>query len=130
MDAKEFIEQLNQVRKLMIRENYIDALEILENLKNIERTNEESLSYDLTHQLYQLDSNCKSAFQQQVILTHLNKISRRKNSISFKELNQDLKNKNKLDISETILRREIELLILRNLLSCELKGNLLIFSSP
>lgn len=63
-----------------------------------------SLSYDLTHQLYQLDSNCKSAFQQQVILTHLNKISRRKNSISFKELNQDLKNKNKLDISETILR--------------------------
>lgn len=130
MDAKEFIEQLNQVRTLMIRENYIDALEILENLKNIERTNEESLSYDLTHQLYQLDSNCKSAFQQQVILTHLNKISRRKNSISFKELNQDLKNKNKLDISETILRREIELLILRNLLSCELKGNLLIFSSP
>lgn len=41
MDAKEFIEQLNQVRTLMIRENYIDALEILENLKNIERTNEE-----------------------------------------------------------------------------------------
>ena len=130
MDAKEFIDKLNQVRNLMIQEKYIDAIEILDNLKNIERTNEESFNYDLTHQLYQLDSNCRSAFQQQVILTHMNKISGRKNSISFKELNQELKDKNKLDISETILRREIELLILRNLLKCELKGNLLIFSSP
>jgi hypothetical protein len=130
MDIKEFVEKLNQVRDLMIQENYISALEILDILKNIERTNKDSLNYDLTHQLYQLDSNCRSAFQQQVILTHLNKMLGRKNSISFKELNQELKDRSKLDISEPILRREIELLILRNLLNCELKGDLLIFSTP
>ena len=129
MDAKEFIEKLNQVRNLMVEENYIEALQVLDFLKNAERTNEDSLDYNLTHQLYQLDSNCKSAYQQQVILTHLNKMPDKKNSISFKELNQELKDKNKLNISEAILRRDIELLILRNLLKCELKGNLLIFST-
>ena len=34
MDAKEFIEKLNKVRNLMNQEKYIDALEILDILKN------------------------------------------------------------------------------------------------
>ena len=127
MDAKEFIEKLNQVRNLMVEENYVEALQVLDFLKNAERTNEDSLDYNLTHQLYQLDSNCKSSYQQQVILAHLNKMPSEKKSISFKDLNQELKENNKLNISEAILRRDIELLILRDLLKCELKGNLLIF---
>jgi len=128
MDAKEFTEKLNKVRELMQEENYINALEILDHLKKVEGTSENSLDYNLTHQLYQLDSNCKSAYHQQIILTHLHKISKKKNKISFEEISQELTETSKLTLSETILRREIELLILRNLLKCELKGNLLIFT--
>ncbi|MFX1375350.1 MAG: hypothetical protein ACFFA0_06025 [Promethearchaeota archaeon] len=129
MDIEEFVEKLNQARDLMIQEKYKDAIKIINILKNEEKANNDNFDYALTHQLYQLDSNCRSAFQQQVILTHLNKFLVNKKSITFKELNQELKDKSNLIIGEAILRREIELLILRNLLKCELKGNQLIFSS-
>jgi hypothetical protein len=113
----------------MQEENYIDALEILNYLKKVEKASENSLDYSLTHQLYQLDSNCKSAYHQQIILSYINTISAKKKSISFEKLNHELKEREKLEISEAILRREIELLILRNLLKCELKENLLIFTA-
>ena len=126
MDAKEFIEKLNKVRNLMNQEKYIDALEILDILKNIEKTNEESLNSELTHQLYQLDSNCRSEFQQHLILTHLNKMMGKKASISFKDLNQKLSDKGILNLSSEVLRREVELLILRNRLQCRIDKETLI----
>ena len=130
MNPEEFIEKLNGVRELMTQEKYSDAIKILDNLKNIEKSSGNNYNYNLTHQLYQLDSNCRSAFHQQIILKQLKNISIKKKSISFKELNQVLRKKIGLNISEEILRREIELLILRNLSKCELKGNQLVFSSP
>ncbi len=130
MNPEEFIEKLNGVRELMTQEKYSDAIKILDNLKNIEKSSGNNYNYNLTHQLYQLDSNCRSAFHQQIILKQLKNISIKKKSISFKELNQVLRKKIGLNISEDILRREIELLILRNLLKCELKGNQLVLSSP
>ena len=47
--------------------------------------------------------------------------------ISFEELNQILKEKDKLDLSVDLLKREIEILILRNLLPCRIDKEKIIF---
>ncbi|MFX0081079.1 MAG: hypothetical protein ACFE94_04930 [Candidatus Hodarchaeota archaeon] len=130
MNHEDFLEKLNSARELMSQEKYFEAIKILDNLKNIEKISGIDYNYNLIHQLYQLDSNCNSAFNQQIILEQIRKLSSKKTSISFKELNLVLREKSEVNINEEILKREIELLILRNLLKCELKGNQLIFSSP
>ncbi len=128
MNLKEFIKLLNKSRELIGLEKYVEANAILENLKEIEKNGESDFNYNLVHQLYQLDSNCKSAHHQQVILEIIKDIPTGNNSISFEELSNKLKLKENLLISEEILRREVEILILRNLLSCKIEKNKLIFS--
>lgn len=128
MNLKEFIKLLNKSRELIGLEKYVEANAILENLKEIEKNGESDFNYNLVHQLYQLDSNCKSAHHQQVILEIIKDIPTGNNSISFEELSNKLKLKENLYISEEILRREVEILILRNLLSCKIEKNKLIFS--
>ena len=92
--------------------------------------NDENFSnYNLTHQLYQLDSNCRSGYHQQIILKHLNDLTVSKKSVSFDELNKIIQTKENLIISKEVLRREVELLILRNLLKCNIEGNNLVFAS-
>ncbi len=130
MNPKDFLEKLNSVRELMSEEKYSDAMKILDDLKNIEKSSGINYNYDLIHQLYQLDSNCRSAFNQKIILEQLKRISFERTLLSFKEFNQLLKEKSGLNLPEQILRREIELLILRNLVNCELKGDQVILSSP
>jgi len=130
MNPKDFLEKLNSVRELMSEEKYSDAMKILDDLKNIEKSSGINYNYDLIHQLYQLDSNCRSAFNQKIILEQLKRISFERTSLSFKEFNQLIKEKSGLNLPEQILRREIELLILRNLVNCELKGDQVILSSP
>ncbi len=125
MDEKEFVEQLNKAQDLMIQEKYNEAINLIEEIKEIEKNSD--FNYNLTHRLYQLDSNIHSLFNQQVILNHINEISKKQGSISFQEINLLIKKSTKLDLSDDILRREIELLILRNLLNCEIDGNLLKF---
>ena len=128
MDPKEFMKLLNEARELMTQEKYTEAMVILDNLKDLDKTSEHDYNYDLVHQLYQLDSNCKSAYHQQIILEIINDIPNTKNSLSLDDLNSLLKDKEKLNISEEILRREVELLILRNLLNCKIEGDQLIFN--
>ncbi len=125
MDIQDFIKQLNQVQELMQKENYKEAISIIEKLKEIET--ESDFNYNLTHRLYQLDSNARSLFNQQKILKIINELSSSCDSISFQELNQVLREKNKLNLSNDILQREIEILILRNLISCKIDGEKLIF---
>ena len=125
MDIQDFIEQLNQAQKLMQEENYKESISIIEKLKKIET--ESDFNYNLTHRLYQLDSNARSLFNQQKILKIINELSSSCDSISFQDLNQVLREKNKLNLSNDILQREIEILILRNLISCKIDGEKLIF---
>ena len=125
MDIQDFIKQLNQVQELMQKENYKEAISIIEKLKEIET--ESDYNYNLTHRLYQLDSNARSLFNQQKILKIINELSSSCDSISFQELNQVLNEKHKLNLSNDILQREIEILILRNLISCKIDGEKLIF---
>ncbi len=125
MNTKEFMNQLNKVQELMDLEKYKEAIILLDKLKEFEKNS--NLNYDITHRLYQLDSNSRSLYNQQIILKQLNNISKMNYSISFHELNQVLKEKYKLELSNDILRREVEILILRNLLTCRIDGERLIF---
>ncbi len=128
MNPKEFMKLLNETRELMIQEKYTEAITILEKLKNSEKNGEYDYNYDLVHQLYQLDSNCKSAYHQQRVLEIIKDTPITNNSIKLNEIYKILNSKGDLNISEEVLRREVELLILRNLLNCKLEGAQLIFN--
>lgn len=125
MDDQKFIKQLNEVQDLMQQEKYQEAVILIEKLKEFEKKN--NYDYNLTHRLYQLDSNAHSLYNQQVILHIINELSNGYDSISFQELNRVLKEKKELNLSNDILQREIEILILRSLISCKIDGEKLIF---
>jgi len=127
MNPQEFRQCLNEVRELMAQERYKEAIVILETLKSEDSVSESDFNYNLIHELYQLDSNCKSAFHQQLILERLLNISKNQKRISFTELNDDIKKNLNLNISEEILRREVEILILRNLITCRIEETTIIF---
>jgi len=123
MKQEEFVQRLQEVQDLMNREKYLEALNILAKLKEVEKIH--NFNYDLVHKLYQLDSNTHSLYNQQIILDRIKKMQ------SFSNLNEilldDLKNQlsehDGLDLEDSILHRELELLILRGNLSCYFDGN-------
>ncbi|MFX0188391.1 MAG: hypothetical protein ACFE8A_11725 [Candidatus Hodarchaeota archaeon] len=122
MSTQEFIIQLNIAQDLMSKKKYKEAFILLENLKEIEKNSD--IDYNLTHRLYQLYSNCRSLYNQKIILKHINKISKFSSSVTFRELKNEI---DEIDLEEAILGREVELLILRGLLSCRIEKDKIIF---
>ncbi len=127
MNTEQFIKQLNDIQELMQKEKYKEAIILIEKLKELEKN--ANFNYNLTHRLYQLDSNSRSLYNQQIILKTIKDLSSKNDSISFQELNQTLKKKDELELSEDVLKREIEILILRNLLTCRIDKEKIIFGS-
>ncbi len=125
MDANDFVKDLNDAQELMRSEKYQDALIILGKLKEADKAGK--FDYNLTHKLYQLISNSQSLYNQQKVLSTIQKISQNQKSISFPKLMLILKEHENLDIDEQILRREVEILILRSLLEVNIEGNDLVF---
>jgi ABC-type arginine transport system ATPase subunit len=125
MDTNDFVEALNEAQELMRNENYKEALILLNRLKEADKAG--NFDYNLTHKLYQLISNSQSLFNQQQVLSAVKKISQEQKSISFLDLKKYLKEQEDIEIDEQILRREVEILILRSLLEVKLVGNELIF---
>jgi len=125
MDSEEFFERLGKAQDLMAEEKYIDALNILYKLKEIEQKGE--FDYSLTHKLYQLISNSESLLNQTRILKALDEISKKYDSISFDELSKLLEKVQNISLEPGILRREIELLILRNKIPYKIETDSLIF---
>lgn len=125
MEFKEFEENLNKVQELMSQEKYKEALILLEKLKKIEKNG--NFNYNLTHKLYQLDSNIHSLYNQQKVLNLIFRISQQHNSINFSDLQKMLKEEEQINLDKPNLRREVEILILRELLSCEIKEDKIIF---
>ena len=123
MDRHDFMKQLADISDLMAEEEYQDALILIEKLKEIEKRGD--FDYNLTHKLYQLDSNVRSLFNQEVILNQINTLAAKQTSISFKKLHELIKND--LNIDENTLRKEIELLILRDKIKSQIDGNELKF---
>ncbi|MFW9898320.1 MAG: hypothetical protein ACFFDO_03560 [Candidatus Thorarchaeota archaeon] len=122
MDNQDFIAQLNRAQDLMSQAKYKEASILLKNLKEIEKNSD--FDYNLTHRLYQLYSNCRSLYNQKIILKYIDKISKYSSSVTFHELKNEI---HEIDLEEAILGREIELLILRGLLSCRIEKNKIIF---
>lgn len=126
-DIDSFIKRLNEVQNLMDEEKYEQAAIILEELKVIERNGD--FDYSLTHQLYQLNSNVHSLLNQKKLFKIIKDISKSNESITFKNLlNIINSNENGLNLEESLLKREIELLILRGKISCSIVGDTLKFS--
>ena len=123
MDPQEFTKQLLDAQNLMSKEKYKEAIIILEKLKELDKKG--TFAYDLTHKLYQLSSNTHSLYNQQIILRNIEELSKNIEGISISSLNKMLKDKDQLDLTEDILLREIELLILRGMLKAKLdKGEI------
>ena len=127
MDSKEFYNRLMEAQDLMIREKYEQALTLLEELKQLEK--EGDFEYELIHQLYQLTSNANSFYNQQIILGILksNEFHHDQKSIDIQELDGYLKKKAGLDLDISTLKRELELLILRDLISFRIEGDKIFF---
>ena len=125
MDANHFVRDLNEAKELMRNEKYLDALGILNKLKEADKAG--NFDYNLTHKLYQLISNSQSLYNQQRVLSVVKKISHKQKSISFINLNEILDKQENVALDEQVLRREVEILILRSLLECKIEGNDLIF---
>ena len=125
MDANGFIRDLSEAQELMRNEKFKEALIILGKLKEADKAG--NFDYNLTHKLYQLISNSQSLYNQQRVLSTIQKISHERKSITFPELRELVKVNEKLDIDEQILRREVEILILRSLLEVKIEGNILVF---
>jgi hypothetical protein len=126
MNPQEMQTKLIEAQNLMSQEKYKEALNLLGELKEIEKSGD--FDYNLTHKLYQLISNSKSLLNQQIILKVIKEIQNSKSSISFNELNDILVTDENLEIEESILKREIEILILRSLLQCKIDRENLIFT--
>ena len=125
MDANDFVRDLNDANELMRNEKYLDALVILNKLKEADKAG--NFDYNLTHKLYQLISNSQSLYNQQRVLSIVKKISQKQMSISFIDLNEILDKQENVRLDEQVLRREVEILILRSLLECKIEGNNLVF---
>jgi len=125
MDANDFVRDLNDANELMRNEKYLDALVILNKLKEADKAG--NFDYNLTHKLYQLISNSQSLYNQQRVLSVVKKISQKQMSISFIDLNEILDKQENVRLDEQVLRREVEILILRSLLECKIEGNELVF---
>lgn len=125
MEANDFVRDLNEAQELMRNEKYKEALILLGKLKEADKAG--SFDYNLTHKLYQLISNSQSLYNQQRVLSVVKKISQNQKSISFQKLREVLKEHENLDLDEQVLRREVEILILRSLLESKIEGNDLIF---
>jgi hypothetical protein len=125
MDSKEFQNQLNEAHDLMTHENYKDAIILLEKLKEDEK--QSNFDYSLTHQLFQLLSNAHSLYNQERIKNGVNSILMKQKTMTFTELNQLLKERTGLDLDDNTFQKELEILILRGLLSCSIEGKNVIF---
>lgn len=125
MDANHFVRDLNDAKELMRNEKYLDALGILNKLKEADKAG--NFDYNLTHKLYQLISNSQSLYNQQRVLSVVKKISHEHRSISFIDLKEMLNKQENVELDEQILRREVEILILRSLLNCKIEENDLVF---
>ena len=125
MDDNDFVKDLNDAQELMRNERYPEALIILGKLKEADMAG--SFDYNLTHKLYQLISNSQSLYNQQRVLSVVKKISQKQKSVSFINLKEMLNKQENIELDELILRREVEILILRSLLECKIEGNDLVF---
>ena len=125
MNPNEFAQKLVEVQDLMKNENYEEAIVILEKLKEIDKKGD--FDYNLTHKLYQLISNTHSLYHQKIIVNEINSMMLKKKVYPISEIHQLINERTNLNLELADFKKEIELLILRNILTGSIDGDLLIF---
>jgi len=126
MEPKEFNKLLNQAEKLINQEKYMDALNLLHDLKEVELRGD--FDTTLTHRLYLLTSNAESLVNQKQITQVLLDLAKDHKEIDFNSLSSHFNDIMDLNFEPGILKREIEFLILRNKIPYKIDGNKLILS--
>ncbi len=127
MDTNDFISKLNKIQELLSKEEYEFALDIAQELITIEK--EGDFPYNLTHRLYQLNSNAISLNNQSKILPSLQILKKSLKTIEIVEFHQYLKEKEGVSIDIEILRKELELLILRGKIKAIISNNVVSFEN-
>ncbi len=126
MNTEEFIKHLAEVEDLLKQEKYVKSLQILSKLKEIEIRGD--FDNSLTHKLYQLISNAESLLNQKRITNGVLKLAETHEKIDFEFLSNYLRSNMDLDLEPEIVRREIELLILRGKIPYIISDKSLVFS--
>ncbi|MFO8019657.1 MAG: hypothetical protein R6U96_13605 [Promethearchaeia archaeon] len=125
MRTKNFAEDLSKAQDYLQEEEFQKALKVLYRLREIEQKGD--FDNSLTHKLYQLISNAESMHNQKIIISFLEDLKKEQDKVNLDELQEVVNAREDIHIKEGILGREIELLILRGVLSAKIQGNELIF---
>jgi hypothetical protein len=125
MNPEKFVRRLAEAEDLIKEEKYQESLNLLSELKEIEL--QENFDNSITHKLYQLISNAESLLNQKNIIEALSDVAQKHDQMDFEALSTYFRKYKNLDLTPPIIRREIELLILRDKIPYKIKQNSLIF---
>lgn len=118
-----FKEELSIAEKLIQEEKFEQALNLLEKMKNYD---DDVFDDALAHNFFMLYSNTQSIVRGKNIYQNLLSLSKIKEKASYKEIFEYLKNKN-INLDIDTIKREIELLILKGIVSWKSNNNIIFF---
>jgi len=107
-DENKFKKELSMAKALIQKEQFQEALNLLEKMKNYE---DDVFDDSLVHNFFMLYSNVQSTVRGEKIYKNLQSFSRLRKKASYKEIFEYLKEKN-IILDMDIIKKEIEILIL------------------
>ncbi len=123
VNTNNFKEELSIAEKLIQEEKFEQALNLLEKMKNYD---DDVFDDALAHNFFMLYSNTQSIVRGKNIYKNLLSLSKIKEKASYKEIFEYLKDKN-INLDIDTIKREIELLILKGIVSWKSNNNIIFF---
>lgn len=123
VNTNNFKEELSIAEKLIQEEKFEQALNLLENMKSYD---DDVFDDALAHNFFMLYSNTQSIVRGKNIYQNLLSLSKIKEKASYKEIFEYLKDKN-INLDIDTIKREIELLILKGIVSWKSNNNIIFF---
>ncbi len=123
VNTNNFKEELSIAEKLIQEEKFEQALNLLEKMKNYD---DDVFDDALAHNFFMLYSNTQSIVRGKNIYQNLLSLSKIKEKASYKEIFEYLKDKN-INLDIDTIKREIELLILKGIVSWKSNNNIMFF---
>lgn len=107
----DFKKKLAEAEKLIQEQDFIGALNLLEKMK---RYDDRKFDDSLVHHFYMLYSNVQSRVHGDLIYENLLPLSEKMDKIAYSEVDTLLKKKG-VDLDSNIIKRELEILILKGI---------------
>ncbi len=123
VNTNNFKEELSIAEKLIQEEKFEQALNLLEKMKNYD---DDVFDDALAHNFFMLYSNTQSIVRGKNMNQNLLSLSKIKEKASYKEIFEYLKDKN-INLDIDTIKREIELLILKGIVSWKSNNNIMFF---